>query len=579
MRRKTKDVKWRRRRHREKEPRAAAARRSSCAPFSSISQRVRNCARMCKRARAPFMLLGATFACVLFFLCGYFVHSLMHSLLGYDDIPDYIQAPRFECDKSSEGDDFQSGMWRSRNIYAGEGRTQSESHLSALSIFVGKGSTKNTKQNHAIKSTVPAVTFAIASECTNFLLRQTIRDTWGSIAKRRGLALMFFVGRNIEKCEPRKIGEEYEHHMDVVQLEIPETYDNLSRKTRGIFSYIRHHMAPSGFVAKLDDDVYVDVDALIGRLANATRTFAKGIRGEKNTNTLVDIFKLPKTSLLMYIGFLHTSSPVIRVPGCKWYDPDYPIGTGPDSTMSIFEPKTDDGADSYPLYAGGMFYLLSTALVHHLDTYKPGKGFLGKKQYATSLTHESNHDRKQLGIGALPVWANEDATVGTWVYSSDRHALQHQNEVIYVHEPSILPSRISKTSIHHAPIAIHMDWATGQHIRKSAKPSHRQQLNRRLLKVAHRNLKRNGLSFGECIDKSHSASLRGPRKASQDGSLKPTSLISQRDAGVQKDAILEISEREHRHGLLTASLYRRPDGLTQAGNADAMDALCHHHTK
>ena len=127
-----------------------------------------------------------------------------------------------------------------------------------------------------------------------------------------------------------------------------------------------------------------------------------------------------------------------------------------------------------------------------------------------------------------------------------------------------------------------MDWATGQHIMKSTKPSYRQQLNARLLHVAHLNLHRNGLPFGECFDKRNVVSLRGRDGVLEDESLNPTNLLSQGEnayetSGITKEEMLQISERERRHGLLISSLYRRPEGLVQIGHAESMDAHCHSH--
>ena len=73
------------------------------------------------------------------------------------------------------------------------------------------------------------------------------------------------------------------------------------------------------------------------------------------------------------------------------------------------------------------------------------------------------------GIPALPVWANEDATVGTWINAAstqiNRNIQQNAatEKIHYVHEPGIYPARIVEPSRRHPPFAIHMDWATGQH--------------------------------------------------------------------------------------------------------------------
>ena len=537
------------------------------------------------------------------FLVVYLSRFALDAVFGYHDIPASVPVPVFACGergKNGISNTGENSFWASRNLYSREGRAQSASHLKALGQVIfsaddaSSGSRTRVSTRKSSKSvSIPAVTFAVSSECTNIKLRQTIRDSWGAIARRRGLAVVFFVGSNIRrfKCDPDLIGKEYEVHKDVVQLNLEETYDNLSRKTREIFSYVRRIMSPSGYVAKLDDDVYVDVDALVGRLAKAS------VDGIQRNHELAggrylpqaSTFLAPSTTLKVYLGFMHPPVPVIRIPGCKWYDPYYPINTRvQDDIMSMFEPKAD--GDLYPKYAGGMFYVLSTALVRHLDTYEKARGF------ADGMPADGNGERRGLGlmsgISALPVWANEDATMGTWIHAANMQAQRDRRQkidasnILYVHEPAIYPARIVEAHKMHPPIAIHMDWATGQHIEQNdGIPSNRQERNAKLLLAAHLNLHREGLPFGECSNKFKKS--RALRRGSGVSAPPTMAVKAEGDSGegkssgygeIDKEEWGHIVDRERRHGLLSSSLYRRPEGLVQTGHAEAMDAKCHAHS-
>ena len=311
------------------------------------------------------LLLAAVGGCAALFLAVYLTRYAVDVVYGYHDIPESVPVPVFECDHrgpsagaAAESSSDQHGVWKSRNPDAREGRRQSELHLDALSEMLARIDAPSPKKGQkTAKPTTPAVTFAVSSECTNFRLRQAIRDTWGATARRRDLALIFFVGTNIHnsKCDVKRIGTEYETHKDVVQLNIEETYDNLSKKTREIFSYVWRVMSPSAYIAKLDDDVYVDVDALVGRLAKATMQV-----GGFNSRVSEDhrlTFLAPLKHLKVYLGFMHSPGPVIRVPGCKWYDPKYPFGTSSEDPMAIFEPRSEGEDEDLirPECAGGMF--------------------------------------------------------------------------------------------------------------------------------------------------------------------------------------------------------------------------------
>ena len=246
----------------------------------------------------------------------------------------------------------------------------------------------NNNNNNEPTFNVP-VLFAVVSNCKNFHARKAIRETWGKDMSNQASRVLFFVG-NDEKCtEPLK--KEEEKYKDVVVLNmVPEKYKNLPLKTLEIFKHVAKHYGDAfHFIAKCDDDVFVDHDALSKFLTAAV----------ENSKTPAE-----------YIGFFHNDTIPIKKESCKWFDKDYEMVV-------------------YPPYAGGMFYMVSARIMQWIA---------------------DNADN-------LNLWANEDSTVGTWIQPLDP-AIAHLNQV--------WPSRIYAIGQTEVPVAIHVEWATGQGVEK-----------------------------------------------------------------------------------------------------------------
>mgnify|MGYP000878025957 CR=1 FL=1 len=111
-----------------------------------------------------------------------------------------------------------------------------------------------------------------------------------------------------------------------------------------------------------------------------------------------------------YMGFFHNNSVPIKKRGCKWFDEHYSM-------------------DIYPPYAGGMFYILSNRIVRYVAK----------------------------NAGDFALWANEDSTVGTWVQGLDPKI---------AHFDQVWPSRVYAKGQKEPPVAIHLEWATGQGVTK-----------------------------------------------------------------------------------------------------------------
>ena len=327
------------------------------------------------------------------------------------------------------------------------------------------------------------VTFAVVSTCSNTKLRQAIRDTWGRRAVALGGKVIFFVGSHSSCLEA--VTKENHIYRDVVVLDVPESYAHLSLKTRAMLTYLHdtpslERRGPSQYIAKVDDDVFIDVEAFLGRM------------------------RLFQSKPYLYLGYQHTSTCVIRLNRCKWFDPSYPSTQTVGATVFGLQTKRKDVilapgcVDAYPSYAGGMFYVLSHSILSLLSLYDPVLQQFVHAAESNAKTKSSSTTKGQpkRSIANLPVWSNEDATVGTWVHAAMRH-VRNDYASATIHEPTIFPSRMVPTGSP-PPMVIHMEWATGQHVKRKGDSNTKETMKAALLYAAEANLKAEGVAMGCC---------------------------------------------------------------------------------
>ena len=119
------------------------------------------------------------------------------------------------------------------------------------------------------------------------LKRGVIRLTWGSYGQNGGrghvknatnsngqtgeIILIFFIGSSAllnSTAEQKDIENEARHFGDIHQADFIDTYKNLTLKSISILQYISSHCPNARYIAKVDDDVYVNVSLLLTTLRN-----------------------------------------------------------------------------------------------------------------------------------------------------------------------------------------------------------------------------------------------------------------------------------------------------------------------
>ena len=121
---------------------------------------------------------------------------------------------------------------------------------------------------------------AILSAPNNFEKRQVIRETWlrhvTDLHYTRGLLDVigygFVVGQTTDQLVQSKIEKESKNHSDILQVEMNDSYRNLTRKVVAILNWVNSNCAQAHFVMKIDDDGYINVHNFATVLAHLSPT-------------------------------------------------------------------------------------------------------------------------------------------------------------------------------------------------------------------------------------------------------------------------------------------------------------------
>lgn len=80
----------------------------------------------------------------------------------------------------------------------------------------------------------------------------------------------FVIGLTDDKAVQQKVKGESEEYGDILQINMNDTYSNLSLKVAGLLNWVTTYCSPVDFNLKVDDDVYVNVHNLATVLHSLT---------------------------------------------------------------------------------------------------------------------------------------------------------------------------------------------------------------------------------------------------------------------------------------------------------------------
>ena len=173
--------------------------------------------------------------------------------------------------------------------------------------------------------------------------RKLTRNTWGSVKHvgRRRVETLYLVGRSNLTTDQVKLQKEIKRFGDIVQVDIMDSYRNLTLKTIMALKWVNENCSDAKFVLKTDHDAFISVSKLICSLTslpNERQRFLYTGRIRNNTHPL-----RPRTKPVR--PYLKTPESLYR----KW-------------TLTYNEYPGDD----LPVYCAGEGYVLSNVAARRI---------------------------------------------------------------------------------------------------------------------------------------------------------------------------------------------------------------------
>ncbi|XP_066949158.1 beta-1,3-galactosyltransferase 5-like [Macrobrachium rosenbergii] len=159
--------------------------------------------------------------------------------------------------------------------------------------------------------------------------RQLVRNTWGNMKyyPQVRMKVIFVFGAAATKEEQKIISEESEKYHDIIQTDFVDTYKNLSYKGVSALQWVSQHCMHPKWILKSDDDMIINIFALVDYLKAYTEAEAK-------QNSVPD-----KIVCAVWWGM-----PVLRGKGCaKW---------------CVTEEEWKE--NTYPAYCSGSAFVIPT---------------------------------------------------------------------------------------------------------------------------------------------------------------------------------------------------------------------------
>ncbi|CAN7988338.1 unnamed protein product, partial [Ixodes hexagonus] len=124
----------------------------------------------------------------------------------------------------------------------------------------------------------------VASAPKNFQRRNAIRQTWGrDLTSSPRNKVVFILGKSQDPTLEHLLWREYLRHSDIIQGDFVDTYSNLTIKSVAALRWGRLYCPQAFFLAKIDDDIFLNVpnflrvleslprNAIYGKLFNHTK--------------------------------------------------------------------------------------------------------------------------------------------------------------------------------------------------------------------------------------------------------------------------------------------------------------------
>ncbi|KAG8239191.1 hypothetical protein J437_LFUL018850 [Ladona fulva] len=210
----------------------------------------------------------------------------------------------------------------------------------------------------------------VCSSVTNFEARQAIRETWASEAVAPKVRVAFLLGNPAPSVEEEaedgeipsstalqiKVFEESRLHGDIIQEGFVDTYNNLTLKSVMLLKWTSQHCSSARYIMKTDDDMFVNVGAIVAHLRERVRQRKKWQQRRRTVATDAGQPRGPRVRVMPFEtedtlleGSLICGARPISSTRSKWYAPRY-----------MFSGRV------YPDYLSGTGYIMSRAVAKRL---------------------------------------------------------------------------------------------------------------------------------------------------------------------------------------------------------------------
>lgn len=227
-----------------------------------------------------------------------------------------IYIPLFYTISLKEGRNFQWHSNATRNVAV---YVQPENYT-AIIANEGLCGSGNSSSNP------PFLLVIICSSVENVEARNAIRQTWMS-DPRHTIRMAFLLGQTFNSSRQNDVLAESDLHNDIIQEGFFDSYLNLTLKSVMLLKWVSTYCPQVTFVLKTDDDMFVNVPALVQHLSQPA------VRDRKD----------------LIVGSLFCHAVPIKDHHSKWYSPQF-----------MFNGK------EYPDYVSGTGYVISGALIRTL---------------------------------------------------------------------------------------------------------------------------------------------------------------------------------------------------------------------
>ncbi|CAI2354442.1 unnamed protein product [Caenorhabditis sp. 36 PRJEB53466] len=191
----------------------------------------------------------------------------------------------------------------------------------------------------------------ILSTAGNFEIRQAIRSTWANPNNSEHLAnndvrISFIISKSDNEFLNSALQKEIDTFDDLIVTTLYESYELLTLKVHALLAYKHTFCDSADFQLKIDDDMAVDMDALVNTLGNPKLASVDGVS-----------------------GIVWKNAPPMREKKHRWYVP-----------TSLWAPKF------FPWYCDGPIYLIGkNAIPRMLEEAKKYKQWVIEDVFWTGV--------------------------------------------------------------------------------------------------------------------------------------------------------------------------------------------------